>query len=330
MTNAFTTANRHQQTINNGARIAGSAATLGGVSIIADSPRRVAAIDGFGKFLVVLRTLILLVATGAAWSFVPALGAILAVLGVFYIARATAAMKATPLRVGAFFRQLPQVVPTVVTLSAGGVVAASVVYRSIVIEWLPEWLRTIASGGAALAAIGFLAYAAPAIGIRAVRAYRADLRRNAEVQASIAVMLGANPRALFEPSPMTGQVAADWNYGRDDTIVVDPQADVDLSSVASRLASTRLGQEFEIAHADHDTIVLAPISDETLERQRQRAQSGGLIEGQHDLARDEADPVEITPTFEVSDDDDPWGNEPIAAPATETADPFAFGEEDWK
>lgn len=301
-----------------------------GFAILADRPSHIErdGINGFEQALATILILAMLVVTGATWALVPAVGATLAILGTYFVARRAAAFRNAPLRLSTFFSLLGERIPLWWTLSSIGLIAAAALHRSIVLAWIPSWVRDTSYNVASLAIVVNFALAIW-LGIKAVSNHRSALAEQAATEAALAHMLGGTPRSLFEPSPQTGQRAAAWSYARGGHLIVQPQANIDLASAGDRLAQTALGQRFEVVEADWERILLAPISDETLERQRQRAASGGLIEGQHDLVRDDADPVEITPTFEVSDDD-PWGNEPVAAPATETADPFAFGEEDWK
>lgn len=301
-----------------------------GFAILADRPGHIErdGINGFEQVLATILILVMLVVTGATWALVPAVGAALSILGVYFVARRAAAFGNAPLRLGTFFSLLGERIPLWWTLSSVGLIAAAALHRSVVLAWIPAWVRDTSYSLASLAIIVNFALAIW-LGIKAVGNHRRALAEQSATEAALAHMLGGTHRSLFEPSPQTGQRAAAWSYARGGHLIVQPQANVDLASVSDRLAQTALGQRFEVVEADWERILLAPISEETLERQRQRAASGGLIEGQHDLVRDDADPVEVAQAFEVSDDD-PWGNEPIAAPSTETADPFTFGEEDWK
>ncbi|GAA3020401.1 hypothetical protein [Microbacterium dextranolyticum] len=305
-------------------RLAGRSA---GWAILADRPRHVER-DGLSVVEQVLATALVLVmgvVTGVLWSTAPLAGGVLGLLGTYFVTRRVAAFSQTPLRVRAFFRLLRTHVPAWWVWSSLSLVAASVLYRSVTISFLPAWLQSLATGLAGVALLVNLLPLPVFLGRLAVRDARATAQAEAEIEASLAAMLGGTPRALFEPRPETGIPAASWGYGEGAAIVVTPHVDVDLTALGERLARTKLGQHFEIADADYQRVLLIPISAETFAKQQARAASGGLIEGESDLSQPA--PVE---TVTALDEDDPWGaSEPSGSPAGENSDIPTFDEKDW-
>ncbi|MBF9335412.1 hypothetical protein G3N30_03920 [Microbacterium lacticum] len=303
-------------------RLAGKSA---GWAILADRPRHVER-DGLSVFEQVLATALVLlmgVLTGVLWSTAPLVGALLGILGVYFVTRRAAAFAQVPLRVRAFFRLVRAHVPAWWVWSSLSLVAASILYRSVTISFLPAWLQSLATGLAGVALLVNLLPLPVFLGRLAVRDARATAQAEAEIEASLAAMLGGTPRALFEPRPESGIPAASWGYA-DENLVVTPHVDVDLSQVGERLARTRLGQHFEVAQADYQRIFLVPISAETLARQQARAASGGLIEGENDLSA-----TAPSETVAALDEDDPWdAPEPSGSPAGDDGIP-TFDEKDW-
>lgn len=302
-------------------------AKAGGLAIIADSPSRLSSrggTTGFERFLLVVRTILMSVVTAVTWNLVPAVGVILAIIGTYFTARAVAALADTPLRIGTFARLVKRTVDWKYLIGGFALVAVTVLHRSVVLEWIPSGIRTwtfwLASAILIVAIVG-----SAVLGRMAIVEFNAALAREAETEASLAHALGGNPRALFEPSPQTGMVAASWNFAGT-SIVVTPQANVDLAGVNERLAQTALGQQFEVAEADWSRILLVPISAETLERQRHRQQSGGLIDAESDL--DATTPMTST----AIDPDDPYASVAPVAEDISAADPddLTFTEEDWR
>ena len=302
------------------------AAKSTGFAILADRPRHVER-DGLSGIEQVLATALVLVTgivTGVLWSAAPLVGALLGLLGVYFVTRRVAAFAQVPLRLRTFFRLLRAHVPAWWAWSSLALIAASVLYRSVTITFLPAWMQSLATGLAGVALLVNLLPLPIYLGRLAVRDARETAQAEAEIEASIAAMLGGNPRSLFEPRPETGIPAASWGYAGEN-LVVTPHVDVDLSQVRERLARTRLGQHFEIAEADYQRVLLVPISAETLARQQARAASGGLIEGESDLSQ----PI-ATETVASLDEDDPWGAapEPSGSPAGDGDTP-TFDEKDW-
>lgn len=301
------------------------AAKSTGFAILADRPRHVER-DGLSGIEQVLATgliVVMLVLTGVLWSAAPLVGALLGLLGVYFVTRRVAAFAQVPLRLRTFFRLLRTHVPAWWVWSSLALIAASILYRSVTITFLPAWMQSLATGLAGMALLINLLPLPVFLGRLAVRDARETAQAEAEIEASIAAMLGGNPRSLFEPRPETGIPAASWGYA-DENLLVTPHVDVDLSQVRERLARTRLGQHFEIAEADYQRIFLVPISAETLARQQARAASGGLIEGESDLSA-----TAPTETVASLDEDDPWGApEPSGSPAGDGDTP-TFDEKDW-
>lgn len=304
-----------------------------GFAILADRPGHIErdGINGFEQVLATVLVLVMLVVTGVTWALVPAVGATLATLGVYFVARRAAAFRNAPLRLRTFFSLVGERIPLWWTLTSVGLIAAAALHRSIVIAWIPEFVR---SATYLLASVVIVVNFGLAIllGILAIGNHRRGLAEQASTEAALAHMLGGTPRALFEPSPQTGQVAAGWAHARGGHLIVQPQANVDLASVADRLAQTALGQRFEVVEADWERILLAPISDETLERQRQRAQSGGLIEGHTDLLG--STDADEGATAVVTDSDDPFAHIATegfeASAATDDSATPTFGEDAWR
>lgn len=302
------------------------AAKSTGFAILADRPRHVER-DGLSGIEQVLATgliVVMLVLTGVLWSTAPLAGGVLGLIGVYFVTRRVAAFAQVPLRVRAFFRLLRAHVPAWWVLVSLALIAASILYRSVTITFLPAWLQGLATGLAGVALLINLLPLPVFLGRLAVRDARETAQAEAEIEASLAAMLGGNPRALFEPRPESGIPAASWGYGEGAAIVVTPHVDVDLTALGERLAHTRLGQHFEIAEADYQRIFLVPISAETLARQQARAASGGLIEGENDLSA-----TAPSETVAALDEDDPWGApEPSGSPAGDGDTP-TFDEKDW-
>lgn len=304
-------------------RLAGKSA---GWAVLADRPRHVErdGLSGIEQVLATALVLVMLVLTGVLWSTAPLVGVLLGLLGVHFVTRRVAAFAQTPLRLRTFARLLRAHVPAWWVWSSLALIAASILYRSVTITFLPAWLQGLATGLAGVALLINLLPLPVFLGRLAVRDARETAQAEAEIEASIAAMLGGNPRSLFEPRPETGIPAASWGYA-DENLVVTPHVDVDLSQIKERLARTKLGQHFEIAEADYQRVLLVPISAETLARQQARAASGGLIEGESDLSQPA--PVE---TVTALDEDDPWGaSEPSGSPAGENSDIPTFDEKDW-
>ena len=302
------------------------AAKSTGFAILADRPRHVER-DGLSGIEQVLATgliVVMLVLTGVLWSAAPLVGALLGLLGVYFVTRRVAAFAQVPLRLRTFFRLLRTHVPAWWVWSSLALIAASILYRSVTITFLPAWMQSLATGLAGMALLINLLPLPVFLGRLAVRDARETAQAEAEIEASIAAMLGGNPRSLFEPRPETGIPAASWGYA-DENLLVTPHVDVDLSQVRERLARTRLGQHFEVAEADYQRVLLVPISAETLARQQARAASGGLVEGESDLSQP-APAAPVTPL----DEDDPWGAapEPSGSPAGDSDVP-TFDEKDW-
>lgn len=304
-----------------------------GFAILADRPRHIEreGINGFEQVLATVLVLIMLVITGVTWALAPVVGAVLATLGTYFVARRAAAFGNAPLRVRTFMG-LVGTLPLWWTLSSLGVVAAATLHRSVVLEWIPAFVRDATSNIASIAIILNFAVAVW-LGTRAIKQHREAAAIQAQTEASLAHMLGGTPRALFEPSPQTGMVAASW--GRSGAhILVSPQANVDLTSISDRLAGTGLGQHYEVAEADWERILLSPISEETLDRQRQRAASGGLIEGERNIAPDaEAVGEPIALDLDL-DADDPFAHvetEGFTTPMLDDGNTTpSFGEETWR
>lgn len=304
-------------------RLAGRSA---GWAILADRPRHVErdGLSGIEQVLATALVLVMLVLTGALWNAAPLAGVLLGLLGTYFVARRVAAFAQTPLRLRTFFRLLRTHVPAWWVWSALSLIAASILYRSVTITFLPAWMQSLATGLAGVALLVNLLPLPIYLGRLAVRDARETAQAEAEIEASIAAMLGGNPRALFEPRPETGIPAASWGYAGEN-LVVTPHVDVDLSQVGERLARTRLGQQFEVAEADYQRVLLVPISAETLARQQARAASGGLIEGESDLS----EPTPVAPAMPL-DADDPWvvAPEPSGSPAGDGDIP-TFDAKDW-
>lgn len=293
---------------------------------LADRPRHVErdGLSGIEQVLATALVLVMLVLTGVLWSTAPLVGVLLGLLGVYFVTRRVAAFSQVPLRVRAFFRLLRAHVPAWWVWSSLSLVAASILYRSFTITFLPAWMQSLATGLAGVALLINLLPLPIYLGRLAVRDARETAQAEAEIEASLAAMLGGNPRSLFEPRPETGIPAASWGYAGEN-LLVTPHVDVDLSQVRERLARTRLGQHLEVAEADYQRIFLVPISAETLARQQARAASGGLIEGESDLSQ----PI-ATETVAALDEDDPWGAAPEpSAPASRDGDIPTFDERDW-
>ena len=302
------------------------AAKSTGFAILADRPRHVErdGLSGIEQVLATALVLVMLVLTGVLWSSAPLVGALLGLLGAYFVTRRVAAFAQVPLRVRAFFRLLRAHVPAWWVLVSLALIAASILYRSVTISFLPAWMQSLATGLAGMALLINLLPLPVFLGRLAVRDARETAQAEAEIEASIAAMLGGNPRSLFEPRPETGIPAASWGYGEGAAIIVTPHVDVDLSQVRERLARTRLGQHFEVAEADYQRVLLVPISAETLARQQARAASGGLIEGENDLSA-----TAPSETVAALDEDDPWGAaEPSGSPAGDDGIP-TFDETDW-
>lgn len=302
------------------------AAKSTGFAILADRPRHVErdGLSGIEQVLATALVLVMLVLTGVLWSSAPLVGALLGLLGAYFVTRRIAAFSQVPLRLRTFFRLLRTHVPAWWVLVSLALIAASVLYRSVTITFLPAWMQSLATGLAGIALLINLLPLPVFLGRLAVRDARETAQAEAEIEASLAAMLGGNPRSLFEPRPESGIPAASWGYA-DENLLVTPHVDVDLSQVRERLARTRLGQHFEIAEADYQRIFLVPISAETLARQQARAASGGLIEGESDLSA-----TAPTETVASLDEDDPWGAvpEPSGSPAGDGDIP-TFDERDW-
>lgn len=305
-------------------RLAGKSA---GWAILADRPRHVErdGLSGIEQVLATALVLVMLVLTGVLWSAAPLVGALLGLLGTYFVTRRVAAFSQTPLRLRTFFRLLRTHVPAWWVLVSLALIAASILYRSFTITFLPAWMQSLATGLAGVALLINLLPLPVFLGRLAVRDARETAQAEAEIEASLAAMLGGNPRALFEPRPESGIPAASWGYGEGAAIIVTPHVDVDLTALGERLARTRLGQQFEVAEADYQRVLLVPISAETLARQQARAASGGLIEGESDLSQ----PID-TETVAALDEDDPWGAapEPSGSPAGDGDIP-TFDEKDW-
>lgn len=303
-------------------RLAGRSA---GWAILADRPRHVErdGLSGIEQVLATALVLVMLVLTGVLWSTAPLAGALLGLLGTYFVTRRLAAFAQVPLRLRTFARLLRAHIPAWWVLVSLALIAASVLYRSVTITFLPAWMQSLATGLAGIALLINLLPLPVFLGRLAVRDARETAQAEAEIEASLAAMLGGNPRSLFEPRPETGIPAASWGYAGEN-LVVTPHVDVDLSQVRERLARTRLGQHFEIAEADYQRVLLVPISAETLAKQQARAASGGLIEGENDLSA-----TAPSETVAALDEDDPWGApEPSGSPAGDDGIP-TFDETDW-
>lgn len=303
------------------------AAKSTGFAILADRPRHVErdGLSGIEQVLATALVLVVLVLTGVLWSSAPLVGALLGLLGAYFVTRRIAAFSQVPLRLRTFFRLLRTHVPAWWVWSSLSLIAVSVLYRNITISFIPAWAQSFATPLASIALLVNLTAVPVFLGVRAVKDHRGKLRAEAEIEASIAAMLGSNPRALFEPRPDTGIPAAAWAYGTGGSLVVTPHVDVDVAALSDRLARTKLGQAYEVAEADYQRVLLVPISAETLARQQARAASGGLIEGESDLSQ----PI-ATETVASLDEDDPWGAapEPSGSPAGDGDTP-TFDEKDW-
>lgn len=298
------------------------------IAVLADRPSRVeAGLSGIEQVFATGLVLAMLALTGVAWNFVPFLGAAMVLLGIFFVTRRLAAFSGAPTRLGSgsFFRAA-SVVPAWAWFSSLSIIGASALYRSIVIAWLPDWLRNGASTAAIVAAVLLLTVVPFLISRGIVRSYRKARADEAEADLALAHMLGGNPR-LFLPDPQTGLPQASWNYAKDGSIIVHPHATFDPAGAADRLAQTSLGTRWEIDRADWQSIVLVPISEATAARLEQRRASGGLVEGVSDLA---GVPTTSAPVLDL-DDDDPFGATPSIADAPgDDSTPTSFGEEAWR
>lgn len=296
------------------------------IAVLADRPSNVErGLSGIEQTFATVLVLIMLALTGVAWNFVPFLGAAMVVLGVYFVTRRLAAFSGAPTQLTSFFFRAASVIPAWAWLSALSVIGASALYRSVVIAWLPAWLRDTASAAAIVAAVLLLTVVPFLISRAIVRAYRKARADEAEADLALAHMLGGNPR-LFLPDPQTGLPQASWNYAKDGSVVVHPHATFDPAGAGDRLAQTSLGTRFEIDRADWQSVVLLPISEATAARLEQRRASGGLVEGVSDLAG-----VSTTsaPVLDL-DDDDPFGATPIADTPGDDSTPTSFGEEAWR
>ncbi len=307
----------------NGRAAARIGARSTGIAVMADRPSRVeAGLSGIEQVFATGLVLVMLALTGVAWNVVPFLGAGMVLLGVYFVTRRLAAFSGAPTRLTSFFRAA-SVVPAWAWFSAFSIIGASALYRSVLIEWLPAWLRNGASTAAIVAAMLLLTVAPFLIAREIVRSYRKARADEAEADLALAHMLGGNPR-LFQPDPQTGLAQASWNYGKD-SIIVHPHATFDPAGAADRLAQTSLGARYEVDRADWESVVLRPISEATAARLAQRRASGGLVEGTEDLAG-------TAPTATVDIDSDDYFGAPTApaAPAAGDDDNITFGEEDWR
>lgn len=304
-----------------------TAAKSAGFAILADRPSHIErqGINIAEQMLATGLILVMLAVTGATWFFLPAVGAALSLLGVFFIARRAAAFEGTPMRVRNFFSTFGKVVPSWWTITSLSLIAFATLHRSVVLELIPTWMRENSTIGAQVAIIVNFGFAI-AIGIRWTRDFDALNAQIEQLQDDVSVMLGVSPR-VFEKDD-NGNAGAYVAPQRDGSVVVIPQTGLELDGVENRLRNSALGDVYEVGSKAYRKIILVPISDEALERVQTLRASGGLIEGVEDLSA----PLTSSASAFEPDADDPWGDAAMPAPSTPTNDAdgtVSFGEEAW-